>query len=90
MFVENIDTVFDFAGAIGSSSIMFLFPGLGYILALREFGTSHHRKKCETTFYHTMAWINLIIYVLVLVTYTYSLVLKVKGDMPALPKPADP
>lgn len=85
MLVENINTVFDFCGAIGASSMMFLFPGLGYILALREFGTIQHRKKCETTFYHIMAWMFLIIYVLIVGTYTYTIVLKVKGNMPAEP-----
>ena len=82
MSVENIDTVFEFTGAIGCSSIMFLFPGLGYILALREFGSSHRRKKWETSFYHVMAWVFLVIYVLAIGTYIYTLVLKLLGQMP--------
>ena len=35
MLVEDIRTVINFSGAIGSSSLMFLFPGLAFILALR-------------------------------------------------------
>ena len=76
MSVENIDTVFEFTGAIGCSSIMFLFPGLGYILALREFGSSQRRKECQTTFYHIMAWTFLLFYVQAVSTYIYTLVLK--------------
>ena len=74
MLVENIDTVFNFSGAIGSSALMFLFPGLGYILALRQFGKPHLRQRCETTFYLIMAWMFLVFYVLAVAIYMYSLV----------------
>ena len=41
MMVTNLDTVIEFAGAIGSSANLFLFPGLAYILALHKYGTPH-------------------------------------------------
>lgn len=49
--VESIDAVFDFAGAIGSSATMFLFPAIAYIVSLKRFGTIRQKKKWETTFY---------------------------------------
>ena len=38
MTVNNLDIVIEFTGAIGSSSTLFLFPGLAYILAIRKYG----------------------------------------------------
>ena len=83
MLVENIDTVFNFSGAIGSSALMFLFPGLGYILALRQFGKPHLRQRCETTFYLIMAWMFLALYVLSVTAFIYNFVLNVIDPIPA-------
>ena len=77
MSVEEITSVFDFTGAIGSSSLMLLFPSLSYILVLREFGSSHERNDCETTFYLISAWIFLALYLLLMITYIYSFALNV-------------
>ena len=45
----NIEPVFDFLGAFGCNSITFLFPGVGYLVALKKFGNSRIRKSWETT-----------------------------------------
>jgi len=67
--VESIDAVFDFAGAIGSSATMFLFPGIAYIVSLKRFGTIRQKKKWETTFYQIFAWVFLVIEVIVLALF---------------------
>ena len=51
MTIDDITVVFEFTGAVGSSSIMFLFPSVAYILALNKYGTARHKAKCETIFY---------------------------------------
>lgn len=76
MLIENIDSIFDLVGSVGSASIMFLFPGLAYIVAFHTFGTSHYRKKWSTTFYYTMAWLFLVLYVIAIALYFYLLSLK--------------
>jgi len=40
--LENLDLVFEIAGAIGCASSTFLFPGVAYILALRKYGRPSH------------------------------------------------
>jgi len=77
MSVKDINSIFNFTGAIGSSSVMFLFPGLSYILALREYESSDRRRNCETTFYHIMAWIFLALYVLLVTTYIFNFVMDI-------------
>ena len=69
--ITNIDVVFDYAGAVGSSSMMFLFPGLAYILALRKYGKASHRQLWSTFFWHALAWFFLLCYVAILYAFLY-------------------
>ena len=69
--ITNIDDVFDYAGAVGSSSMMFLFPGLTYILALQKYGTPSHRQLWSTFFWHALAWFFLLCYVAILFAFFY-------------------
>ena len=77
MSISNLDRVFEFLGAVGSCFYIFLFPGLSYILALRRYGTSRHRKKWETTFYLFMAWSFLALYIVILTLYIWSMTKKI-------------
>ena len=38
--VSSVEAVFQFIGAIGATSILFFFPGISYVTALRRFGTA--------------------------------------------------
>lgn len=38
LLIEDLDSVFEFISAFGTSFIMLLYPGLIYILAVRKFG----------------------------------------------------
>ena len=80
MVIENIDSIFDLVGSIGSASIMLLFPGLAYIVSFHTFGSSHYRKKWSTIFYYVMAWCFLVFYVIAIALYFYLLVLKYKPE----------
>ena len=51
MTIKDVTVVFEFAGAVGSSSITFLFPSVAYLLALNKYGTTRQKAKCETIFY---------------------------------------
>ena len=86
LIADDVESVFDFVGAIGCSSISFLFPGLGYIVALQKFGTSRIRKRCDTLFNQIVAWTYIAVWILICVLYIYSTCLKASGK---LPKDAD-
>lgn len=51
MCVKNIDLLLEFLGSVGFPSLMFLFPGVGYILALRRYGKPADYRKCSVMFY---------------------------------------
>lgn len=69
--VKSIDSIFELAGAIGSASTTFLFPGLAYLVALNRYGSNRIRQKWETSFYKVMAWIFLFVQAVVLAMYFY-------------------
>ena len=48
-FINNIDTVFDFASAIAVSFISFWFPSIYYLIAEKRYGQYNR-------YYHNMAW----------------------------------
>ena len=73
MWLKNIDKLIDTCGAIGCNSILFLFPALFYISSLRKYGSPHHRKECETIFYHVVAWCLLLFFPVNLFLYFYKL-----------------
>lgn len=79
--VESIDAVFDFAGAIGSSATMFLFPAIAYITSLKRFGTIRQKKKWETTFYQIFAWVFLVIEAIVLALYFWLKIAQRNGKI---------
>lgn len=83
MTIENIEVVFEFTGAIGSSSIMFLFPSVAYLLALSKYGTARHKAKCETIFYQSLAWLFLILFFAVVGSFLYLESSKMLGVLPS-------
>lgn len=83
ILIKDIAVVFDFAGTIGCSFITYFFPGIGYLLALREFGTPLIRKKWQTKMYQAIAWFFILIGTTAVGSYFYSLMLKISGKMPS-------
>ena len=82
MWVTNLDTVIEFAGAIGCSANLFLFPGLAYILALRKYSTPHLRQKWSTCGYHFLAWLFLFIFIAILAAFFYLEIAKLLNRLP--------
>ena len=77
--IEDISVIFDFIGAFGGASQMFLFPAVAYLLALNKYSTSRLRKKWETTFYQILSWVFLVFYFGVLSSYFYVTIGKATG-----------
>ena len=82
MTITDLDIVIEFAGAVGASSNMFLFPGLAYILALRKFGKPEYRKKWSTCFYTFLAWFFLALYFTILAAFFFLEINKALGNLP--------
>lgn len=69
--IQSLDILFEFAGAITCGSVMFLFPGVAYILALRKYGKPSHRELWSTFFYHSLAWVFIVFFVALVGAFTY-------------------
>ena len=83
MTIDDVTVVFEFAGAVGSSSITFLFPSVAYILALNKYGTTRQKAKCESIFFFSLAWIFLILYTALLGSFIYLESMKLLGHLPS-------
>ena len=82
IMIDNLDSVFDFLGSVGCSCIMFLFPGVAYILALKRYGNARQRAKWSTTFFHALAWVFIVLCTLVMTSYFYGVSQKAMGKVP--------
>ena len=73
--------VFDFLGAFGCNSITFLFPGLGYLVALHKFGDRKRQESrtWELIFYQIAAFAFLILWLFILGLYVFMTVQKATG-----------
>jgi len=45
VLIRDISVVFDFAGTICCTFVAFYFPAIGYLLALKKYGTDKNRAK---------------------------------------------
>ena len=69
--IQSLDILFEFAGAITCGSVMFFFPGVAYILALRKYGKPSHRELWSTFFYHSLAWFFIVFFIALVGAFTY-------------------
>ena len=83
VFIKDIAVVFEFSGAVGCSSITYLFPSVAYLLALNRYGTSRMRQKWDIRFYQILSWVFLVIYVTVLSAFFYLEIMKALGKLPS-------
>ena len=82
MLIEDIAVVFDFAGTIGCSFISYFFPAIGYLLALRAYGTPRIYAKWQTRAYQAVAWLFIAIGTTAVISYIVSCSLKIAGLIP--------
>ena len=82
MVIKDIALVFDFAGTIGCSFISYFFPAIGYLLALRAYGTPRIYAKWQTRVYQVVSWIFITIGTTAVISYIVSTSLKIAGMMP--------
>jgi len=81
--INDISIIFDFAGTVGCTFISFYFPSIGYILALKRYGTDRINAKWNTTVFKTLAYIFIVIGTLALTSYIYTSATKIMGKGPS-------
>lgn len=80
--ITDIKLVYEIAGAVGGTSILFLFPGVAYILVLRKYGKPSHRELWSSFFWHSLAWFFVLCALLILVAFFYVEFGKLFGYIP--------
>ena len=72
MFLPDIDEIFEWLGAIAANLIMFVFPGIGFLVADSRYG----HKKDQGTWMHTfdrlLCWFFIIFAIAVFVIFLYT------------------
>ena len=79
ILIPKVDIVFEFAGGIACPSIFFIFPALGYLQTLSQFGTEAKRSESSTKIFVVVSWVFLIVGVAEVCGYLTFLSLKVSG-----------
>lgn len=69
--IKDLTVVFDFTGAISATMMTFIFPAVGYLVALSRYGTSRIRKRRETFVYQVLCYIFIVLGLAILVSYLY-------------------
>ena len=90
ILVQNIDVIFDLAGAICCAFSIFLFPAIGYLVAHMRYSgdgnddTSHVRSqsRCETWLYLIFAWVFVALGLILIAAAIYINVLRFSGKLP--------
>ena len=89
ILVQNIDVIFDLAGAICCAFSIFLFPAIGYLVAHKRYSgdgndTSHVRSqsRCETWLYLIFAWVFVALGLILIAAAIYINVLRFSGKLP--------
>ena len=92
--VKKIDMIFDLAGAICCAFSIFIFPAVGYLIALYRYGGARqranseeaasvsNRHKCETWLYLASSWVFLALGALLIIAACYVNILRAAGKLP--------
>ena len=81
IMIKDIAIVFEFAGTIGCSFISYFFPAIGYLLALKMYGTDRIRAKWSTTMFKAFSWLFIVIGSAAVCSYFVTIGLKLSGRM---------
>ena len=76
ILIRDVSVVFEFAGTISCSFATFYFPGIGYLLALKKYGTDRTRTKWRSISYAVLAWTYIVLGSLAIIAYFSVLILK--------------
>ena len=87
IIIPNIDTVFEFVGTVACACVTFIFPALGYLMALHRFGSERRKEKLRTKFFVAIAWTFLGLGAISVCGYLTFAVLKLTGSFSATTVP---
>ena len=78
ILVKKIDVIFDLAGAICCAFSIFLFPGVGYLIALKKYSDAK-----SSWLYLISSWVFLALGLSLIVAAIYINVMRATGKLPA-------
>ena len=81
ILISDLTVVFDFTGGICATLMMFVFPGVGYLVALRRYGTSRIRKRRDTLAYQVVSVLLIVLGFAILGSYISVQVMKALGKI---------
>ena len=90
MVIKDLEVLFEASGSISGGCIMFLFPGLAYILTLRKYGKPSHRQLWSTFFYHTLSWVFIALFFATMSAFVYLQFAKANGKAELIASTEDP
>ena len=79
IIIRDIETVFDFVGTVACACVTFVFPALGYLMALSRFGSEERKARLRTKFFVAIAWTFLALGTISVCGYLTFLTLKLTG-----------
>ena len=71
MVVTKVNLVIDFVGAITATTILFIFPAIGYLKAQHKYGTGFYEADRGTKCVYAFAWLFIVCALLVLCFFFY-------------------
>ena len=81
--IKDIDSVFDFVGTVACACVTFVFPALGYLMALHRFGSEKRKAMLRTKFFVAIAWTFLGLGIISITGFLTFLTLKMTGSIAA-------
>lgn len=73
--IPNIDIVFEITGSIACPSIIYLFPAIGYLVALNKYGTEAKRSQSYTKMFSAVSWVFIVFGTFSIVGYLTFIIL---------------
>lgn len=77
--IPDIEAVFELVGSFACVCIAYVFPAVGYLLALKRYGTEERRNRLKTKVIVVISWTYLVFGVSTICFYLAFILLKLTG-----------
>ena len=82
IIIPNIEVVLEIVGSFACVCIAYVFPAIGYLMALNKFGTEEKRSRTKTRILVATSWLYLIFGIFYILFVFVFLALKYAGVIP--------
>ena len=82
IIIPNIEAVFEVVGSFACVCIAYVFPGIGYLLALNKFGDEEKRSRTKTKILVATSWFYVIFGIAYIIFMFVFIALKFAGVVP--------